>query len=184
MWKRRAYPLRFPLSAPFWISYCPIVHQMKLIITDFLHKVIRMHFLQREIAGLAAYFSLNAFRSKRKNIYLKKCAETFALLDKSVYHIFGEDCARYVPDTGIIRKIVFCFTHLLRTSVPYENANATPEHHFHLLFAIFRSQSVNYWFAASRPSPRQFSRVPCALSSAGSAKALQDSFFYQWSSLP
>jgi len=36
----------------------------------------------------------------KRNISPKKFNETFALLDKSVYHIFGEDCACGVNQTG------------------------------------------------------------------------------------
>jgi hypothetical protein len=39
------------------------------------------------------------FRPFCRNFSMKKFHETFALLDKSVYHIFGEDCARWLPQT-------------------------------------------------------------------------------------
>ena len=75
----------------------------------------------------------------------------FAMLDKSVYHIFGEDCARYVPDAGVFRITVASLGHLACGSVPFQRDSAAQKRHFHLVFAVFHSQSVNYRFAAASP---------------------------------
>jgi len=41
------------------------------------------------------YFLHALFRVARCKYSSENFDETFAMLDKSVYHIFGEDCARY-----------------------------------------------------------------------------------------
>jgi hypothetical protein len=68
--KKENPPLRISFKK---IPICIFSHlKLQDILHKFLHRVLHAH----------------------KEIFLGKiCDETFALLDKSVYHIFGEDCA-------------------------------------------------------------------------------------------
>ena len=69
------------------------------------------------------------------------------MLDKSVYHIFGEDCARYASDTRIFLESSACSRRYAQYAVPCRSVKCAQTTRFYLHFAIFQVQSVNYSIA-------------------------------------
>ena len=93
------------------------------------------------------YFLHALFRVARCKYSSENFDETFAMLDKSVYHIFGEDCARYASDTRIFLENSACSRRCTQCAVPCRSAKCAQTTRFYLHFAIFQVQSVNYLIA-------------------------------------
>jgi len=78
------------------------------------------------------------------NIPLKIFDETFAMLDKSVYHIFGEDCARCMEIAGFSPKSTPVFESHVSPPANEEARHRAIAHLARPHFAIFHTESVNY----------------------------------------
>ena len=89
-------------------------------------------------------------------ISVKKFYETFAMLDKSVYHIVGEDCARctlYAHNSNVSGE--YCQRFRSLRAYPRREISGIPPL-LHPFFAIFRFESVNYAFLRQRSAQVMF----------------------------